>query len=306
MLWPTTVCKSCARARARGWCALLAKLKINQSHVTEDDIAFMITPRINAASRMGVPMDAFSLLAASTDEEANMYAAHLDEINNERKGVVATLVKEVKKTVNERHGQSVPSVIVLGNPDWKPSLLGLAANSCAEAYSRPVFLWGRDGENLIKGSCRSEGSSNVVEIMRAVPAGVFTQFGGHKYSGGFGVSNESVHFLEQRLNEAQDKIRNENSEMRDKSEIGNSNEEGDIIDMELSLNDISWAFYNDIAKLAPFGTGNPKPVFIFKKVAPTDIRLFGKGNEHVELMFNGKNNFEDPGHLILRRHGEVG
>ena len=274
----------------KGLVRLPSKLKINQRYLTEDDIAFMITPRINAASRMGVPMDAFHLLAADTDDDADTYANHLDEINNERKGVVASLVKEVKKTVNERHGDSVPSVIVLGNPEWKPSLLGLAANSCAEAFNRPVFFWGRDGENLIKGSCRSEGSSNVVEIMRAVPIGVFTQFGGHKYSGGFGVSNESVHFLEQRLNEAIEKIINSKSETDSNIEMGND----DMIDMELSLNDVDWNFYNDIAKLAPFGVGNPKPTFIFRQVAPTNVRIFGKGNEHIELTFKNKKGAKIP------------
>ncbi len=238
----------------KGLRQLLSRLRIAQEHLTEDDIAFMITPRINAASRMGVPMDAFDLLAADTDEAGAIAAAHLDEINNERKGVVASLVKEVKKTIRERYGEEpskvksqkskvkiasqnskvkdnsvvipakagiqgptiggesiteiehvksgLPSVIVLGNPQWRPSLLGLAANSCAEEFHRPVFLWGRDGDDLIKGSCRSEGKTHVVELMRAMPVGTLTQFGGHHHSGGFTVSNDAVHYLEQRLNEA--------------------------------------------------------------------------------------------------------
>ncbi|MBP6858944.1 MAG: DHH family phosphoesterase, partial [Candidatus Pacebacteria bacterium] len=146
----------------KGLVRLLAKLKMSQPHLSEDDIAFMITPRINAASRMGVPMDAFKLLAAETEDEARTHADHLDEINNERKGIVAALVKEVKKIIRERY-ETPPHAIVLGNPDWKPSLLGLVANTCAEEFDRPVFLWGRDGEGCLKGSCRSEGTSNIVE-----------------------------------------------------------------------------------------------------------------------------------------------
>ena len=75
----------------KGLRQLLSRLRIAQEHLTEDDIAFMITPRINAASRMGVPMDAFDLLAADTDEAGALAAAHLDKINNERKGVVASI-----------------------------------------------------------------------------------------------------------------------------------------------------------------------------------------------------------------------
>jgi single-stranded-DNA-specific exonuclease len=112
----------------KGLIRLFEKLKIQQRHITEDDIAFMITPRINAASRMGLPMDAFSLLTAANDEDANKFADHLDHINNERKGVVAALSKEVKKILHDRYGTDkslLPSAIVLGNPDWRPSLLGL-------------------------------------------------------------------------------------------------------------------------------------------------------------------------------------
>ena len=286
----------------KGIMRLLHKLKIAQRHITEDDIAFMITPRINAASRMGVPMDAFKLLAADNDTDANICADHLDKINNERKGVVASLVKEVKKKVHERHGASIPSVIVLGNPEWRPSLLGLAANSCAEEFDRPVFLWGRDGDNVIKGSCRSEGKSHVVELMRAMPIGTLSQFGGHKHSGGFAVAEDAVHYLEQRLNEAADKIRTSNIEIRNKSEKLNSKSEttelidyeSDFIDAELSLNEITWSLYNDVAKLAPFGIGNPKPVFLLKELFIVQVRQFGKGSEHVELVFNKPNGGKIP------------
>lgn len=282
----------------KGLVRLLEKLKISQRYLSEDDIAFMVTPRINAASRMGVPMDAFRLLAAETDADAETYADHLDHINNERKGVVASLVKEVKKTVNERHGVSIPSVIVLGNPEWRPSLLGLAANSCAQEFRRPVFLWGRDGDQLIKGSCRSEGSTHVVELMRAVPTGILTQFGGHKHSGGFTVSDQQIHFLEQRLNEAAQRIR-EASAIRVGSPLADSaqtaaDSEASLVDMQLSLEDIDYRLYDDIAKLAPFGTGNPKPVFLFKQIIPANVKTFGKGNDHVELVFQKKNSAKIP------------
>jgi len=288
------------KSQRKGLVRLLEKLKINQKYLTEDDIAFMITPRINAASRMGLPMDAFSLLSAQTDLDAQTFADHLDHINNERKGVVAALSKEIKKILHDRYGgqtsgsggenSNLPDVIVLGNSDWRPSLLGLVANTCAEQFGRPVFLWGRDGDGGIKGSCRSEGVSSVVEIMRGVPENIFIKYGGHKHSGGFEVGRDQVHFLDQHLNEAQSKILNLKLEIKNKSEILNSKEddvadENEMIDMELSMDDVSWNLYNDIAKLAPFGMDNPKPVFLFRKVVPVAVKIFGKGKEHVEVTF---------------------
>ena len=123
----------------KGFIRLLNHLKIQQKYLTEDDIGFMITPRINAASRMGVPMDAFRLLATDDDDEAHKYTLHLDEINNERKTKVAGIVKEVKKVLKERKNDELKAVIVAGNPDWRPSLLGLVANSLAEEFGKRVF-----------------------------------------------------------------------------------------------------------------------------------------------------------------------
>jgi single-stranded-DNA-specific exonuclease len=203
----------------------------------------------------------------------------LDKINNERKGVVSSLVKEVKKTLEERYGNKIPAVIVLGNPEWRPSLLGLVANTCAEEFDRPTFFWGRDGGNVIKGSCRSEGKTSVVELMRASVPETFLQFGGHKHSGGFAVSNEEIHFLEKRLNEGAGKIT--------PSETGSLTSEN-IIDSELSLDDVNDFLFNEINKLAPFGVGNHKPIFLFRDIKPFSVRKFGKGDDHIEFVFKKK------------------
>ncbi|MGC9605323.1 MAG: single-stranded-DNA-specific exonuclease RecJ [Minisyncoccia bacterium] len=272
------------KSQRKGLKQLFSRLRMPQGYVTEDDITFMITPRINAASRMGVPMDAYDLLIADNDADAALRAERLDRVNDERKGVVASLVKEVKKTVRSRHGTDMPSVIVLGNPAWRPSLLGLAANSCVEEFHRPVFLWGRDGDSRFKGSCRSEGKTHVVELMRAVAPGVLTEFGGHRHSGGFTVNDEAVHYLEQRLNEGAKRLSSDSGEAN-----GPAGGEDDMIDAELSLEDIDSRLYDDISRLAPFGIGNPKPVFLFKKVSPTSVRRFGKGSEHIELVFDKEN-----------------
>ena len=92
----------------KGLVHLLKKIGVKQKDIVEDDVGFSISPRINAASRMGVPMDAFSLLTASDESEAERLAEHLDQINDERKGVVASLVKEVKRKIKERYPNALP------------------------------------------------------------------------------------------------------------------------------------------------------------------------------------------------------
>lgn len=266
------------KSSRKGFIRLLAYLKIPQRHLTEDDISFMITPRINSASRIGVPMDAFRLLATDDDDEAYKYVEHLDKINNERKGTVAALVKEVKKIINERHRENPRNVIVAGNPEWRPSLLGLVANTCAEEYGKPAFLWGRDGDGVIKGSCRSGGTVSVVEIMHKVSNGVMLQYGGHSASGGFAISNEAIHHIDEHLNTAFELLIKEGRVIEPK-----------YIDMEISIEYVDWDKYGEIEKMAPFGTGNPKPLFIFKNIKIFDLKHFGKEKNHLELIFKKEN-----------------
>lgn len=260
-----------------GLMKLFSKLKVSQRHLTEDDVGFTVGPRINAASRMGEPLDAFQLLATTDEILADTLADHLNKINDERKGTVAALSKEIKKIVRERYEDALEKqnrVMVIGNPSWRPALLGLAANTCANEYRCPVFLWGRDGDNVIKGSCRSGESANLVELMSRAAAGTFLEFGGHAYSGGFSVANEKIHTLEKELNRA-----------FAEAAVSAAETAAVSIDRELSLPDASWNTYRAIEKLSPFGTGNPKPTFLFRNITPSDVRQFGKEKNHLELVF---------------------
>jgi len=254
---------------------LLAKLGTNPRYLTEDDIGFTIGPRINAASRMGVPMDAFNLLATKDETEGGRLADHLNELNDERKGLVASMVKEIKKKISDREEEMKP-VLVMGNPSWRVPLLGLAANTLMEEHSRPVFIWGRHDEETIKGSCRSEGSVSLIDLMQAAQAmtpGTFIEFGGHKCAGGFSVSHDKIHLLEDAIGRAHASLSKE------------AVEECIFMDAQLSLDDVNWKTYAAIDRMAPFGMGNAKPMFLFRQVAVEDVKLFGKTKNHLELGF---------------------
>lgn len=80
-----------------GLMKLCREIKVNQKEITEDDIGFMIAPRINAASRMDMPYDAFKLLVTEDEIQADELSVYLNKINDERKGIVAGIVKEIKK-----------------------------------------------------------------------------------------------------------------------------------------------------------------------------------------------------------------
>jgi len=261
------------KSRRPGLQHLFRKTRTSQYHLTEDDIGFTIAPRINAASRMDTPEDAFHMLATKDEVDAGTRVAHLEQLNNERKGVVAAMAKEIKKRIGAL--AEIPPIIVMGNPDWRPSLVGLAANTLAETYKRPAFLWGRDGQGIIKGSCRSDGVQSVVAIMEEARDS-FLEFGGHHGAGGFSVGSEQIHTLSESLGSAYTKL----------SAGGVLAEQENFIDADLSLDDIDDALLRTLRTLAPYGEGNSKPLFRFQKVIPVRVEVFGKTKNHTRVVFN--------------------
>lgn len=260
---------------------LLAKINVDQRFLSEDDIAFMVVPKLNAASRMDDPLRAFELLSTEDEAEAGALANHLSKINDERKLLVAGIMREVKKKFEKRE---MREVIVVGNPNWRVGVLGLVAGKLSDEYGKPVFVWGKDENDLIKGSCRSPGSVSIVELMIRNKDS-FLEYGGHELAGGFTVHADKVHFLEEVLSETFKKI----ITLSDSPSLIKEGEG----DLELSLSDVTMKNWREIEKLAPFGVSNPKPIFLFKNVTIENIKKFGKNGsgEHLEIIFSdsGKN-----------------
>ena len=254
--------------------ALMKRLNIDQRNLSEDDVVFMITPRINAASRMGVPFDAFKLLSIDDPEEAEKIAEHLEKINNERKGIVANIVKEAKKHLKMR--EKLGEVIVIGNPEWRPALLGLVANSLVEEYLRPVFVWGRDGDGALKGSCRSYNGYNLHDLMQK-SADAFLEFGGHSGAGGFSVDLEQLTTLEENLSRALKEVG---------LPLGSPTSKLDDA-INLPSDEIKEELWETVSLFAPFGMGNPKPVFRISSEIK-EVKKFGKEGNHLELTLSNK------------------
>lgn len=260
------------KSRRPGLQQLLRAQKAKQSQLTEEDIGFTVGPRINAASRMDTPEDAFWLLATVDEADAGARVAHLEKLNNERKGAVAVITKDIHKRLKVR--ANMPEVLVMGNPNWRPALVGLAANKLAEEHQRPVFLWGRDGTGVLKGSCRSGGAISVIRLMEGAPE-VFLEFGGHHGSGGFSVQEDAIHHLPEALLASY--------HMLGAAAIVH---ELPVADMELTLDAIDSVMLRAQRQCAPFGLGNPKPLYAFRQVVPNEVTLFGKTKEHTKLVFS--------------------
>ncbi len=256
-----------------GFQKLCTAARVFQRSITEDDVGFMIAPRVNAASRMGTPRDAFELFTTEDEGRAGALAKELEKANRSRRSAAAAITRQVHERLEERKLQgSLPEVLVLGNPEWRPSLLGLVANTISEEYERPVFLWGREGGMGLKGSCRAGVPHvSVVDLMSHAQE-VLAGFGGHRASGGFSITEDNIFALEEKLCEAF-------------RALVSVDEDAFVAqaDAVLSLKEASHQVLLRIARLAPFGMGNEKPVFAFLNVSLQSVTWFGKVQEHLKV-----------------------
>ncbi len=259
------------KSKRPGLRALLASARANQDSLTEDDVGFTIAPRLNAASRMDTPELAFTLLSTDNPAQSHELAKTLNSLNTTRKESVSSIMKEVHKDLSK---QELPSVIVIGNPAWSAGVLGLIASKVLDTYSKPVFVWGRaEEENQFKGSCRSDGSVNLVDLMLGVDTNVFLHMGGHELAGGFSVLREHIHTLESNLVQAYELVK----------KIDYVSAKNVFVDCELPISYVHYKTMDDIDSLAPYGIGNQKPTFLFKDLEIIEVRHFGKEQNHLEM-----------------------
>lgn len=260
------------RTRRLGLNSLFEISRLQREYLGEDDIGFALGPRLNAAGRMSHASEAYYLLTTESPEEAKALAEHLDLKNSERKKMVEFLLAEVDRRLLN---QPLPSVVVLGSEEWNPAALGLAAGRLADRHCRPFFLWGKSSGGELKGSARSAGLVNLVELMRAAGGEeLFSNFGGHAAAGGFTLRPEKKEEVKEKVVAAAASLLTETP-----PEL--------TIDAELSLAEINDEFYRWLEKLSPFGRGNPKPTFLFSGLTIAGVRTFGNGGLHLELIFKG-------------------
>lgn len=246
---------------------LAKKVRLRQHVLTEDDIGFSIAPRLNAASRMAHPELGFTLLTTRDAADARDIVNELEQLNNQRKGHVAQIVKEI----TARCAEDERPVFVAGNPNWNPALLGLVANSLVDTYGKTVCLWGREGTGALKGSCRGDGSVDVTKLLHEAREAL-VQFGGHEHAGGFSVLPDAVHTLAETFSTAHEQRAHKKSE-----EVATQ-----VVDAALELTRAP-AVYREVARLRPFGIGNERPVFVCERVQIDSVSSFGSDGAHLEV-----------------------
>ncbi len=256
------------RAQRPGLISFYRQLKLSPANITEDDLSFMIAPRLNVAGRMDHATVSFNLLTTQSEQEANWIGERLETMNGDRREAVDKIIK----TIDSEIGNMRPEVIITGNISWSPGVLGLTANRALEKYNCPVFLWGKGGDS-IKGSCRSNGAINLVDFMKSLPVGLLDDVGGHALSAGYSLAEDKTGKLKEEITKLY--------AVFSKQEIDSII----YIEKEAIIDDVGAVFFSGIEDFQPFGVDNPKPVFHFKNLVIHRVKKFGNGGIHLQLDF---------------------
>lgn len=230
---------------------------------------FVFAPRINAAGRMAHADIALCFFL--TDDEAQMHACaeKLEELNQARKAEETRIYKACLA-----QGETKSNVLVFMGDDWNTGVVGIVASRLVETYHKNVFVMGKSPSGEYVGSGRNDSCTDLYALILPC-APVLNRFGGHSGAAGVSVSEENTDAFRAAL-EKSFEVMYPDGAPTFKTEY----------DAEISTEDCTPLLAKQIASLAPFGPGNPEPVFRLANASLGRVALMGKGKEHISAYCN--------------------
>lgn len=237
---------------------------------------FILGPCLNAAGRLDSAMLSLKLLMTENKEDALTIATELKELNDKRKDLTEKGLKTADEFIKEEYQGVIPKVIVIYLKDSHESVAGIIAGKIREKYNRPALVITK-ANDMCKGSGRSTDNYNMFMKMSECKE-LFEKFGGHKLAAGFSLKEENIDKLRYELNNRCN-IKDEDFEPTEH------------IDMVMPLKYISRNLIKEIELLAPFGTGNSKPIFAEKNIRLISGRILGKNKNCGKYKITDSDNF---------------
>ncbi|MEK9151296.1 MAG: single-stranded-DNA-specific exonuclease RecJ [Patescibacteria group bacterium] len=231
-------------------------------------IGFRIAPRINAASRMAHAMLAHDLLMEKNQAHARVLALELDAHNVARQKITAATTDEVRAIAHEQYADK--KFIFAVDEHFPFGIVGLIAGRIASEFRKPTCVMTR-GIATSQGSFRSIPELNIIEVLEQC-GDLLVKFGGHAQAAGMTIRNENLEIFYEKFNAlAEERLQGVVTapELR--------------IDARLKPEHIVPKLVRDLRLFAPFGEGNPEPVFVLENMRVEEARLVGNGSKHLKL-----------------------
>ncbi len=239
------------------------------------DIAFRVAPRINAAGRMASASDVIELFTTNNMDRARAIAAQLHDLNKDRQQTEAEITQAIFKQCIEQIVTDHDAALVFAGEGWHRGVVGIVASRVVERYHRPVFVLGIEN-GTAQGSGRSIPAFHLLDALETMPE-LFSKFGGHRQAAGLTIAATS-------LDEFRERFRAHAATKLTPEDFIKTVE----IDAEIDFREIDDLSAQQILSLAPFGFGNPTPVFAARNLEVLTCELKNEKHVFVKLKSQGR------------------
>ncbi len=232
-------------------------------------IGYGLAPRINAAGRMEQAMVALELLLTREEEQGEALAHALCRLNRERQAIELDIYQQCDQSLERDPALACPAIVLAGE-GWHQGVVGIVASRLAEKYACPAFMICLEhGQG--KGSCRSFGGFNLFAALeRCAP--LLEGYGGHEMAAGFTILEENIPAFREQI-----------CRLVSAHAGGQPMEAAADVDAEIEhCALLSVPQVSSLSVLEPFGTGNPKPVFLLRGAAVLSCCDVG-GGRHLKM-----------------------
>jgi len=248
--------------------------KLPKQGLNAYSIAFQIGPRLNAAGRMDHANTAYKLLLTNEMTEAEALSDSIQQSNTARQTLTDSIMIAARQQLTE---QGQERLLVAIGENWPIGVLGLVANKLCEQFAKPVLVISQV-DNQVAGSGRSVARFDIAAPLAQLGQ-YLERYGGHRAACGFGLKTGVL------LADFVAAFRT----IADPLLVGEAAEPVLEIDAALTLEDASWALYDELEKFEPFGEKNTRPKFLLTKMPLAAIEPLGKDGKHVRLIVKQTN-----------------
>lgn len=263
------------KTRRIGLKMIIAVSKIDPKQLNTRALGFGLGPRLNASGRLKTAQYALDLLTATDAKKALALAEELDAMNRERRAEQDRIFAAASQ---QAIIYEVDSVLVVSDPGWSHGIIGIVAAKLLEAYHKPTFVLQELEDGTAKGSARSFGDFSAVEGIRATE-NLLIKGGGHKLAAGVTLETGKISSWRESINTYYKSLKLEDQERHflPKADV--------MVDGFKGFDEVLLA---ELARLEPYGHGNPEPVFCIQDVMVAGRRTMGSDGQHVRYTLEDK------------------
>ena len=257
--------------------ALCEQAGFSNKTMNASSLGFSIGPRINASGRMGSAETAYKILISKDPIESNQLAQELEGINKQRADLQNLIWDEVRSMVNEGIEKGkFSNAVVVASSNWHEGVVGIVASKVTDHFKKPAIVMAIREDGIAKGSARSYAGYNILEGLH-LTKNHLKGYGGHKFAAGLSLSADDVSIFAEAYNQSISTL------------VPLRREEVYELEGEFKLEDFTHQAIEEIEKFAPYGTGNPEPLFGVK--AHVEYQTVLKGR-HMKLKLGPGRPFE--------------